>query len=72
LRNAILVIAHDLVWSACVEQRQRGAVPPNLYHVLNKTLDRLLLPLFSLKPLAKRFDHSLGERFAGMPSERAS
>jgi len=57
--KTILVIAKDLIWSAPVEQRQRSAMPADLDHVFDQTLDHLLFPLFSLKTFAKRINHGL-------------
>jgi hypothetical protein len=59
LWKPILIVAKDLVWSAFVEQWQRSAVPADLHHVFDQTLDRLFFPLFSLKTFAKRFNYGL-------------
>jgi hypothetical protein len=71
LWKTILVIAKNLVWSAPVEQRQRSAVPADLHHIFDETLDCLLFPLFSLKTFAKRINYSLGQRFSGALRERS-
>jgi hypothetical protein len=65
LWKTILIITKDLVGSASVEQRQRGAVPADLHHVFDHALDDLVFPLFSFKTFAKRVDDGFSECFSG-------
>jgi hypothetical protein len=71
LPQTALVIAKDLVRWTLVEERQRGAVPANLHHVVDQALNGLVFALFSLKTLAKRVDDGLGECFSGPLREGA-
>jgi hypothetical protein len=54
-----------------VEQWQRGTVSADFHHVLNQTLDRLVLAQFSFEAFAKGVDYGLSQRLAYAPGERS-